>query len=136
MELVISNVKLGSYIFIDDMEHGLFLLELNRLLVDQIHKNGITCNSVVQDKTIVFRLSDGGVVKRLFLSQDKNKVKLKPGDSRIEKLKRDYILTNRLTKEQTNIVWNNIINGTLNKLQIECLITFHNVNKQSQTILR
>jgi len=108
---------------------------MKRLSIMDITFNGFKPNDLMHDLADLFRekfkqanihfdLSTRGDTiwfkevdnNKLFISSIENKVLLKDDDERIKKLKRNYLNTNRLTKEQEDIMWNNCINNTLSSL--------------------
>jgi hypothetical protein len=68
--------------------------------------------------------------KKLFVSTIKNKIMMKPGDARISKTGRDYLSSERLTKEQYDGMIE-VLNKFFDKTGIECDIRFYEFDNDS-----
>ena len=137
MRLIISDIKLGELAFPNPADMMRDVLGCMRVKFEAnkiIHKAGVNANG-----DLVFSFVPNEEPRdRLFLSSDKNIVPLKKDDPRAKKLKRDHLFTNRLTKKQSDLVWNVCINETLSKLGVACKISLQEFNDdvESTIILR
>lgn len=94
--------------------------KLIELFKKQLDILGIACNANILTDGFVLNEVEKG---KVFKSKDVNIIPMKTGDPRIEKSKRDYLESHRLTKDQySSLVI--IINSYFMKMGITCLIEF------------
>lgn len=136
MKLRISNIKIDDIEFPDSKD---MMRAIGDCITSKLIQNNILSNANIGSSgDLVFSIVPGEEPQKLFLSKEKNIVPLKPDDPRAKKLKREHLFTSRLTKKQSDLVWNNCINETLSKLGVSCCISLQEFDNdlESSIILR
>lgn len=119
MQLVINNFKFNNRFEIDST----FIDVIKKTMLEKLKSNKIIVNVVRRNTDLIFDIVDSEN-KKLAVSSVENKIVLKDGDERIKKMGRNYLISTRLTKNQTNSFWIECVNNTLNNLGVYCDIKY------------
>ena len=117
-KMVLKDFQFGEFKF----PNAVSMTALGKLFKTKLEREKILFNMKMTDSTIEFELVANKDPLRLFMYAGHNHVKLKADSPLAIKNKRDYLLTHRLTEKQVNVIWDEIINGTLDKLGVSCHI--------------
>lgn len=135
MRLIIKDIKFGKFEYTNINS---VVQQIRSVMLEKMKAGKILCSTLVTNGTIVFDNVPDKDPKKLFLSEKKNHVDLPDGDPRIKKLGRKYLETHRLTLTQSDLVWKEIINGTLDNLGVSCVIAVQEFadDEKSTTVMR
>lgn len=137
MKIIIRNVKFGEFAYPD---MNMALNQIRGIIMEKLESHKIL-SSMTIDKAgsaIVFGNIPDKEPRKLFLSARKNHVELPEDDPRKVKLGRNYLETYRLTRKQSNLVWNEIINATLDNMGVSCEVVAQEFDddERSLSVLR
>jgi len=101
--------------------------EIIQIINDKLIKIGVNARITYNNNIIYFKpvteLKSG--YPTLFISLKKNKILMNKTDPRIKKLKRNHLMTDRITEKQEQFMWNNCINETLTSLGLLATIKLY-----------
>lgn len=118
MKMFIKDLSFGAYA----ITNASTIKTISKLLQERLTSKGILYNMKLDNNIIQFSVVEGKSSKRLFMYSGHNHVKLSPTDPRIAQNKRDFLLSHRLTEAQVKLVWEKLINGTLDSIGVSCNI--------------
>lgn len=129
--MILRAFKFGDYAFPDKAS----LVGLADVIKAKLQEHKILCSVKIGDDSINFEVVPGKEPQRLFMFAEHNHVILKADDPRVKKNNRNYLLSHRLTEKQIDMVWEDIINGTLDKLGVSCDIVLQEFEDDPSAII-